>query len=218
MSYILEGCSRTHSDSASIRWVLGWSMLKSFPSSVCMCQKDHCSLANAQRWDRRKAGCVLYQARAGAMFSACTKCLFTQILRTPLPVAIQEPGETLGFWHRWMVCPGSLDISCTEGSGSHHCWGSPDDCLGCSSWVEYGTGWAKELSIPQLKGQHIAGHPLFTWHKIMHAGLLPLLPTSWCALRWVDCSSSFQDNTEEAQGYISVLYSSHQNPFLKWFS
>lgn len=102
---------------------------------------------------------MLYQART--IFSACTKCFLTQILRTPLPVATQEPGETLGFWHRYMVCPGSLEISCTDGGGFHHCWGSPDDCLGRSSRVEDGASWATELSILHLKGQHTAGDPLF---------------------------------------------------------
>jgi len=84
-------------------------MLQSFLSSVCVCQKGQCSLANTQKWDVRKTECVFHQSRARAMLSACTKCLFTPILKTPLPLATQEPGEllwdsssleTLGFWHR----------------------------------------------------------------------------------------------------------------------
>lgn len=76
--------------------------------------------------------------------------------------------------------------------------------------------------------------PAYCWVPSFHlaqdyaSGLLPPLPPSWCVLRRVGCSCSFEDDTGtstsldtaslEAQDCISVLYSSHQNPFLKWFS
>lgn len=128
------------------------------------------------------------------MLSPCTKCLFTQILKSLLPLAAQEPQEL----HCRQQQPGSAWFlaqidgvpwrsgapqACTDGSGSHHGRGNAGGGLGPSSCVEgYSTGWATELGVLHVRGQHITGHLSFTWHKKTHTGLLlPLCPS--CTLR-----------------------------------
>lgn len=114
--------------------------------------------------------------------SACTKYIFTQILETPLLLETQEPGEFLcrQQWpgSTWFLAQGdgmpwdheglALLRHARTAGGSTVAKG-----VQVAAWDPH-AGWTTELGILHLKGQHMAGHLPFTWHKTMHAGPLPL--------------------------------------------
>lgn len=89
---------------------------------------------HSRKWDGRKTECAFHQGRARTMLSACTKCLFTQILKTPLPLVTQDPAgialQTAAAWKhlvsgtgRWRALGAWMSDTpqaCTDSSGSHH--------------------------------------------------------------------------------------------------